>query len=480
MSNDVSEQRAEYKELLPYQLANRAAVIGQRAIRKGGTKYLTPLASMMCTTTYSQETQGSTTTYSPILTTKGQAEYNKYLDNAYFYGASGRTVMGLSGLIFAKPPVVELPSQIDYMIDNVDGKGKSLNDFTNEIVSDAFQSVWSGVLVARPETPEGSSEKDVEEGNLRPKLLHYKFESIINWDYDVVNNQEVLSLLVLVEATTKRTGFKVETEKQYRVLELIKGVYHQSLYDKDKNPVETSKPVIINGATSSEIPFYWIQAGEGTKAVIDDLVDANFQHYNIYADYGSKLHYSSFIIYYETGVSGESSNMVVGNGVKWNGGSESSFGVLQPDGNADSHRLALQDTELRMAALGAEMLKPRTGGAESAEAKGLDQVAQNSTTANVANTVSEVITKACNFASRWMNGTEDTVYSLNTDYNPTGMNPQLLSTLIAAVQSENTISGQTLYELMQKGEVANTQRTYEEEQALISAENNDNGLQGDE
>lgn len=480
MSNDVSEQRAEYKELLPFQLANRAAVIGHRAIKKGGTKYLRPLASMMCTTTYNQDSGQSSTTYSETLTNKGMAEYNKYLDNAYFYGASGRTVMGLSGLIFAKPPIVDLPSQIDYMVDNVDGKGKSLNDFTSEIVADAFQSVWSGVLVARPETPEGASEADVEANNLRPKLLHYKFESIINWDYETVNNEEVLSLLVLVEATTKRDGFKVETEKQYRVLELIEGVYHQSLYNEDKKLITAAAPVIINGSTSAEIPFYWIQAGEGSKSVIDDLVDANFQHYNIYADYGAKLHYSSFIIYYETGVNGESGNMVVGNGVKWNGGSESSFGILQPDGNADSHRLALQDTELRMAALGAEMLKPRTGGAESAEAKGLDQVAQNSTTANVANTVSEVITKACNFASRWMNGIEDAVYSLNTDYNPTGMNPQLLSTLIAAVQSENTISGQTLYELMQKGEVANTQRTYEEEQVLIASESNDNGLQNDE
>jgi hypothetical protein len=58
------------------------------------------------------------------------------------------------------------------------------------------------------------------------------------------------------------------------------------------------------------------------------------------------------------------------------------------------------------------------------------------------------------------------VFSLNTDYNPTGMNPQLLTALMTAVQSEQSISGQTLYELMQKGEVAST-RTYEEEQELI-------------
>ncbi len=469
MSTDVSEQRAEYTELLPYQLANRAAVLGQRAIRAGGTTYLMPLASMLCSTTYDADSR-AIISYSTTLTNEGKAKYNKYLHNAYFYGASGRTVTGLSGLIFAKPPTSILPNQIDYFNQNVDGKGKSLNEFASELVNDAFQSVWSGVLVARPTTPLGSSNLDVERANLRPKLLHYKFESIINWDYTTINNKEELSLLVLVESVTKRDGFKVESEKQYRVLELINGIYHQSLYNEDKNIIEAPAPVLINGNQATTIPFYWLQAGEGTKAVIDDLVDCNFQHYNIYADYGSKLHYSSFIIYYETGVNGDSQNMVVGNGIKWNGGTESTFGVLQPDGNADSHRIALQDTEQRMAALGAEMLKPRVSGAESGEAKALDQVAQNSTTASVANTVSEVLVRACNFASVWMGGPEDTEYSLNTDYNPTGMNPQLLTALMTAVQSEQSISGKTLYELMQKGEVANSERTYEDEQALIASQ----------
>ena len=469
MTTGVSEQREEYDNLLPYQKANRAAVAGQRAIRAGGTEYLMPLASMLCTQNYDAEHNRPTMVYHKELTVEGRAKYNKYLYNSYFYGATGRTVTGLSGLIFAKPPICELPATVEYLKDNIDSKGRSLIDFSKELVSDAFASVWSGVLVARPSTPVGASDLDVETNNLRPKLLHYKFESIINWDYTVINNAEVLSLLVLVESTTKRVGFKVESELQYRVLELIGGVYHQSLYNKDKIIIEELAPVIINGNKSNVIPFYWLQAGEGTKCVIDDLVDANFQHYNIYADYGSKLHYSSFIIYYETGVNGESANMVVGNGVKWNGGTEATFGVLQPDGNADSHRIALQDTEQRMAALGAEMLKPRTSGAESAEAKSLDQVAQNSTTASVANTVSRVLVQAINFASEWMGGTAETIYELNVDYNPTGMNPQLLTALMSAVQSEQTISGQTLYELMQKGEVA-TSRTYEEEQAIIRAQ----------
>lgn len=418
MSNDVKEPRKEYSDTLPSVTKNRLAVAGQRAVRAAGVQCLEPLASMLCETNYVDGV--SQVNYTNSLTTEGLAKYNKYLKNAYYYGATGRTVTGLGGLISSKDPVKEIPSSISYMEENVNGKGQTLRDFSSDAVSEAFASTRSGILVARPSTPEGASKLDEETMNLRPKLLHYKFESIINWDYEVVNNVEKLSLLVLKESTTKRKGFKVETESQYRVLELIDNVYHQSLYDDSGEILEESTPVIFNGQKSDEIPFYEIVAETETKAVIDDLVDANFEHYNIYADYGSKLHYSSFVIYTENGNEHNNNNMIIGNGVKWNGSADGSFGILQPDGNADSHRLALQDTELRMAALGAEMLKPRTSGAESAEAKSLDQVAQNSTTANVAITVSDAITKAFNFSSKIMGGSEDAVYRLNTDYNPTG------------------------------------------------------------
>ena len=465
MSTDVTQPRDEYIEQLPNVTKNRAAVAGQRAVRAGGTLYLQPLASMMHSTVYVDGQQQLQ--YSQTLTAEGRAKYNKYLHNAYFYGATGRTVSGLSGLISSKKPVVEIPSAISYVEDDTNGKGQALRDFSTEAVNEAFTSVWSGILVARPETPEGTSRLDEEVNNLRPKLLHYKFESIINWNYSTINNVEKLSLLVLKEDTTTRDGFSIKKVSQYRVLELIEGVYHQSLYNDMGVLLEPIMPVIFSGATSGEIPFYFIEAETKEKAVIDDLVDANFEHYNIYADYGSKLHYSSFIIYYETGVmNGESNNMTIGNAVKWNGGESSNFGVLQPDGNADSHRIALQDTEQRMAALGAEALKPRTSGAESAEAKSLDKIAQNSTTANVALTVSIAITKALTFANKLMGGTDTVLFELNTDYNPTGMNSQDLTALVAAWQG-GAISYSTFYDNLQKGEIASSERTSEEEQELI-------------
>ena len=468
----VTEPRIEYTDQLIDVQRNRAAVAGERSVKRGGVKFLPPLASMCCSITYDENGEQQFR-QSITLTTEGQAAYTKYIALASFYGATGRTVDGLVGLIFSKQPVQELPDSIEYLDENADSKGNSLRDLAKKAATEAMISPRSGILVARPSTPEGSSIADVEAQNLRPKLLSYKFEDIINWDYEVINNVEKLSLVVLCELTTKRDGFKVDVEKQYRVLELIEGVYHQSLYNDAGAQVEAVLPVTINGSTSDVIPFYFVEVGAEGKSIINDLVDMNFHHYQVSADYNSKNHFSSFTIYYETGAD-SSQNMLMGNGVKWsNRSSDATFGILQPDGNADALRISLQDDEQRMAALGAEALKPRSSGAESAEAKSLDQVAQNSTTADVAITISEALTKALNFASMWMGSTEEAVYQLNTDYNPTGMSGQDLTAMVSAYQG-GAISYDTLYENLQRGEIASVERTADEERAMIT--NADTGM----
>jgi hypothetical protein len=464
----VTQPRKEYSYYLRDVERNRAAVAGEREVKRNGIKFLPPLASMCCSITYTAD-QRQVFTQHATLTEEGRAAYEKYKTLASFYGATGRTVDGLVGLIFSKKAIKELPPLVEYLDDNADSRGSTLRDLAKKACNEAFISPRSGLLVARPTTPQGTSNADAEANNLIPKILHYRFEDIINWDYEVIDNVEKLSLLVLQELKTKRTGYEVEVEYQYRVLELIDGIYNQSLYNDAGAIVKTIEPVTVNGVVSREIPFYFIECGSEGKAIINDLVDMNFHHYQVSADYNSKNHFSSFTIYYETGAqSGQ--NMLMGNGVKWsNNQTDATFGILQPDGNADALRISLQDDEQRMAALGAEALKPRSSGAESAEAKSLDQVAQNSTTADVAITVSEAFVKAINFASRWMGGTEDTDYQLNTDYNPTGMNAQSLTALLAQLQGGG-ISYQTYYENLQRGEIASTERTAEEEKAAITLE----------
>ena len=213
-----------------------------------------------------------------------------------------------------------------------------------------------------------------------------------------------------------------------------------------------------------------IEVGAEKKAIINDLVDANLNHYRFFADYAAKEHASAFPIFYETGTSGDDENIIIGPSAKWSSRSvDAKFGVLQTESDGGSMRQYLLDMENRMAALGAEMLKPRIASAESAEAKSLDQVAQNSTTADVARTVSESYAKALDFCAKWLGGQENAIYQLNTDYNPKAMDAQKLTSLISGWQN-GALSYETFYENLQRGEIASTHRTALEEQIKINLE----------
>ncbi len=116
------------------------------------------------------------------------------------------------------------------------------------------------------------------------------------------------------------------------------------------------------------------------------------------------------------------------------------------------------------------MLKPRVASAESAEAKSLDQVAQNSTTASVAINVSEGYQKALQFAALWLGSTEEVVYQLNTDYNPTGMSPQEQLAAFAQLQGGG-ISRLAYFNKMKKGEFYESDVKFEDEMKRISEDN---------
>ena len=391
---------------------------------------------------------------------------------AYFFGATGRTVDGLNGLIFSKDPVRELPSVIEYLKTNVDGTGQTLRSQAQSSVDEAFITPQFGLLVDFPNVKQVVSVLEAEKSNLRPKILQYKFESITNWHFDIVNNEQKLVLLVLREAeqVNQGTKFEYKSEIRYRVLELIDGVYHQSVWDEGSE-LSPPDPVIVNDEFSDTIPFFFINVGAEHKAIINDLVDTNLNHYRFFADYAAKEHASAFPIFTESGAEQDDLNIVIGPGAKWSStNTDTTWGVLQTDSDGGSMRTYLLDQEQRMAALGAEMLKPRVASAESAEAKSLDQVAQNSTTANVAINVSEGYQKALQFAALWLGSTDEVVYQLNTDYNPTGMSPQAQLALFSQLQG-GVISYQTYFTNMQKGEIIGADVKMEDELKRISDDN---------
>lgn len=454
--SDVTTPSEKYVRLLPKVQLNRASVIGQRAIKQGGTTYLIPLSSML-------NSNGT-------LTTEGQKSFDKYLQLALYFNASGRTVDGLSGLIFRKAPIIELPKSLEYLVDNIAASNETLISQMQTVTRDTFITPLGALLTDFPESEGTISTIEAEKRNLRPRILFFPFESLIKTYFEVINNKFQLSLVVIKETTTTRDRFDIETENVYRVLELLGGIYHHSLYDHGGSLIKEATPVLVNGKLSDTIPLFFIEPLDGTKAAIDDLVDVNLNHYNMFASYANKEHTSGFPIFWETGVpdTDNDKNIDIGPGAKWTSqNTEAQFGVLETQGDGGSLQTYLEDRKTEMAALGAEALAPSTGQAESGESKRLDKVAQNATTADIANTVSRAYQQAFKFAATWVGANpEDVTIKLNTDYIPANMNPQLLTALLASLQS-GEISYNTFYSNLQKGELIHSERTAEEEKALI-------------
>ncbi len=469
MSDDITIPREEYSAQLPSLELNRLAIGGARPVHAAGQKCLTPLASMKASTVYSEDTGRYTTSYSSALSEKGAAQYKKYLSNATFMGFTGQTVTGLKGLIKSKPPVIEIPAPLAYLGDNIDGCGTSLEAMSDKCVSEAFPSIRQLLLITAPETDGSNSKLDDENNNIRPKLAHYTQESIINWHYEVVNNKQELVMLVLKESTTVRDGFKIEVKAQYRHLALIDNVYQQELRDEDGNVVTPMTPVRFNGKAINRIPVRIAETGVDGKAMIDDLVDANMEHYNLYADYGNKLHESSFVVWWESGVQeGEGANVTMGPGTKWFGGENAKFGVLQADGKSDGHALALERTEYRMSNLGADMLKESSAAASGA-AKALDKVSTNSTTMDLARCISEMITLSLEDIAEYWRVTGEISYTLNTDYDPNSLDYQMVQT-IGGLYDQGLLDKEEVQHKLKEGEIIRADRDLAEMNKNISNE----------
>lgn len=469
----VTTVREEYANLLPEVLRNQAASIGQRAIKEGTTTYLYPLASML-------NDKGE-------MTADGLKDYNVMLQRTNFLNATGRTIDGVSGLVFAKPYQLDLPAQLEYLKDNIDGSGNTLRNSMETTVRHSCVAPWCGLLVDHPDVEGNISRAQQEALNIRPKIIRFDFQAIINWDYQTINNECVLSLLVLVEKQSVRVN-KFETEEKtfYRVLELDyplddegnklsdNVVYMHSLYEEEELTVAPT-PVIANGEYLTEIPFYWVRTGYEDKALLSDLVDVNLNHYNMNASYTNKEFVSGFPIFTGTGIGDDELPSGIGPGCFWYSNSaDAQYGLLESSSDGGSLRQYLEDRKSEMASLGAEMFNPNKMVAETENSKKLDKQAQNSVIASLAINTAEAYQKAFNTCAMMMGINQNATLSINTDYGVTSLTAQDRQAYMLMVQ-QGYYPLEALFEILKRAGDLAPEMKYNE---YLNQLREDNGMGG--
>lgn len=456
----VNHTHADYDEHAPKWKRVRDVVDGQDAVHKAGIAYLPKLKD--------QETE----------------DYNAYVKRAGFYNATWRTIAGLSGMMFRKPPKVEIPAAIDSFMTDVDMAGTSLDVFARTIATEVLGPGRVGILVDHPRVNavQSITVAVAEQLGLRPMLKTYETEAIINWKYARVRNRWVLSMVVLEETVSEdENEFKAKAVKQWRVLDLDNGAYRQRVFRKGEREefvqVGADAYPLMRNATLDFIPFY-IVGPDGIDSDCDeppliDLVDLNLSHYRTNADYEHGCHFTGLPTAVVSGYHPEETapKLYIGSQAAW----------VFPDPNAKASFLeftgqglgALKDNldrkEQHMAVLGARMLSQEKRAVEAAETAAIHRAGENSVLASIAQGVSEGITTALQVFADWAGATGKVVFDLNRDYNPAMLDAAQLTALMKMVQT-GTMSESEHFDLMQRADIIDSEKTFEEHQEEISAQ----------
>lgn len=436
------------------------------------------------------------TRYLPQL--KGQTieEYDSYLRRALYYNATGRTIDSMSGLIFRRPPKVEIPEAAQYLQDDIDTSGTPLTAFSENVVEELLQVGRIGLLTEYPTAPGIRTQAEEQAAGVRPYIKTYCAESLINWRVERIGNRSMLTMAVLFEhADEVADEYTTKKVEQWRVLKLGQGVdesgkplgsriYTQEVWQKavavagveSQFILKESLTPLMGGKPMLYIPFL-VCGPMGVdfavkKPPILDLADVNLSHYQSTADYEHGLHFTGLPTPYVTGHTFEPGQTVALGSTDMLAfrDPQSQVGFLEFKGEGLkqlSNRLL--EKENMMAALGARLLVAEKRAAETAETAAIHRSGENSVLASLAIAASMAITQSINWALEWAGLTPDAKVELNTDYLVSGLTAGDLTALVATWQAGG-IAKSTLYDNLQRGEIARQNVSFEDEEAEIALE----------
>lgn len=428
--DNVTFQRQEYIDAVPVWKVVSDVVAGQRKVKAAETEYLfkpNPLDA-------SNENAG---------------RYKQYLARAVFVNYTGRTLVGLLGAAYRKAPSINVPTALDYVLKDVDGKGNSINQQSQQTTKCVTAIGRHGLLVDLPKSEGAISKLDVDKGLHRPKIVKVKAEDITHWDFEKVGAEMRLSLVTISETYVERGKFSRKEIQQFRVLRLVEGIYHVEIWRKpadngDFELVETYMPLDGYGKAWAEIPFTFV-GSENNDAEIDpapllDLAELNLAHYRNSADYED----SAFICGQpQPWISGldqnwrdhlEKAGIYLGSRAPMLLPEKGAFGIAQAKPNSQA-REAMQDKEKAMVALGARIVQ--SGGAVKTATEAQDNSeAEHSTLSLIVENVSEAYTKCLVWMARFAKASEDNIsYELSSEFAESSLDAQMLTALIAMWQS---------------------------------------------
>jgi hypothetical protein len=383
--------------------------------------------------------------------------YEQYVRRAVWYNFTARTLAGLVGQIFLRPPVSVLPSQLDALVKNADGEGMTLEQVGKRTAQSVMAFGRAGLYTDFPAIDGPASPADIKEGNIRPYIRHYYPWQIINWATIEKGANRILSLVVLEEwVMLPIDDFALAERVQYRVLRLDpkSSQYYVEIWANDIAETTKSKrdfsvrstftPTDSNGQPLDHIPFTFV-GSEANDISIDvppmqDLAFLNIAHYRNSADYEE----SCFLVGQPTPVLTGLTEAWVENVLKGSIQLGSRGSISLPVGadakllQADPNQMPLEAMKLKeqqALSLGAKLVQASTKVRTATEVS-VDKTSESSTLHNVSKNSSAALEQALKWAANYAGASDaEITYQLNSEFDLTRLDAEDLLTVMKIWQS---------------------------------------------
>lgn len=326
--------------------------------------------------------------YLPQNPAEFDTDYNARLKCSVLLPVFRRVITLAVGLMSHKDPTVkDVEEDVLEHLKNIDLSGTPFPVFARNVGREAVRDGHSFIYVDMPPAPEASEATLAAEPTLadqkglRPYWIKFSKSQAINWHFENINGQEVLSQITFRECVYEHDGDFGEKEVvQYRVFNRGSVRLFRSTR-KGGIPEQ-----VADYKTGLDyIPLYPIYGGEEEEPLVSDppLLDLallNVLHLQQTSDLNNILHIANVPILWARNRNTKVPFQPVGSSVLIDvEGEHGAIGYAEHQGNAiGKAQEEIDRTEKRMAAAGFELFADKTGGPDTATGEIIDSAKSDS------------------------------------------------------------------------------------------------------
>lgn len=370
--------------------------------------------------------------------------YESYLRRARVPDLTSFALRGLLGIATRKPPTIELPKKLEYLLDNATPDGFGLEEMFVFMVSQILQVGRIGIML------------DVT-NDRKFKFNLYSADACINWKEKIESGNRKLNLVVLQEDETADPDncYSHEAKAKYIVLSLDKdsGIYVAETYkddSEDDSPYDEKIPSIF-GKSLKHIPFIFAGSLDITpdvdRSLLQGVADISQHIYMKEADLANAEFMTCNPTLVMTGVEGDDSPFATGSNVAIAlSAPDAKVYYTQTDTAGLSHVMEhIDKMNEEAAAFGATLLGARKRGVESAESVRLQQSVGGATLSSAVKSAGDAIQTLLEVAANWAGITGDVVFEPSTEFSDSPIDHNILTALLKSYM-QGTMSLETLIE----------------------------------